>query len=1391
MQNNNHEWLKRCFNCMEPVDAPDAECAKCGWDNHNRENGNAALEQTVLKDQYIVGKSLGRGGFGITYVGFDITLERRIAIKEYFPVGTAYRFSDGVTIRAYTEAEEDYQNGLNQALQESRTIAKLGQIPNVMQVHNAFLENGTVYMIMEYIDGISLAEEVKQKGKLSWKEALQRLYPIMDALEKIHAKGMIHRDISPENIIRRNETGEPVLLDFGSARQPKEGLTVMLKPGYAPAEQYSRNGEQDGRVDEYALCATMYFLLTGNAPASADLRMFAKKELKRPSEYADDIPAEIEKVLLKGMELDSSDRYSSVKELHDAFLKAEQEAGKSGRTVKPLSPRSEKIENQPEKKEKTGFSKKIAGIVAAIAVACLGGFLLFGNASRDRDTEKEAAVSSTQENAAETDEKEAAVAEEKAASMPEPTATVVPESTVTPTTEPTFTPTPEPEETVVAEIEEEPKTAFLTTATSTPSPELTATNTPTPEPTATDMPTPEPTATNTPTPEPTVTNTPTPEPTATNTPTPEPTATNTPTPEPTATNTPTPTATPIPDSTAMLTPESMEALPAGVAGDSGLPVMHAVWLTDSDKKTRNDYEKLTECNIPRGQITKISFEKSIASAPKWAWDFSQNGDGSVLVWISGDDELKIAGEGGVQAPKDSTGLFGGYFNLQEINFDGLDTSKVTDMSSMFAYCETLENLDVTSLDTSNVTNMSNMFTECHGLTSVDLSNFETSNVTDMSSMFSGCSALKSIDVSSFDTSNVKDMNHMFSGCSALPSIDLSEFDTSNVTNMSRMFIYCKALQSIDVSNFDTSNVTNMSDMFSGCSALPSIDLSSFDTSKVTDMRWMFDYCSELQSVDVSSFDTSNVTHFMSMFDVRDTANIVVSETFVMVESNVDWTTPISRRFPGNIILDGEILKLEEWLQRATISAGAKKGDSGSTVKWVQRMLSKLGYAVGNADGSFGPKTEECLKAFQAASGLTPSGIADKETIDALCKSGLKAVDLPEMRGDDSFEDILLQRKYKSDEITEVKIKKSLTNAPETAWDISAKGDRSVLAWVSETGGEKILTIAGKGGVKAPERLYHLFFGYDHLRKADLRGLDTSNVTDMKEMFAYCKELTWLEVGEFDTSNVSDMKGMFEECEVLSNIDVSDFDTSNVTNMSWMFGGCKKLTGVDVSNFDTSNVTDMRYMFSFCENLRNIDVSNFDTSNVSQITGMFVCCKTLESIDASSFVTSKVTDMSDMFSSCYALTSIDVSNFDTSNVTDMESMFSYCKSLESINVSGFDTSNVIEMSHLFDGCESLKSIDVSNFDTSNVVKMYGMFSSCRALTSIDLSSFDTSNVTDMSYMFSFCNNLTNINISSFDTSNVTNMHSMFSFCKALKSIDMSNFDTSQADTTDMFYGCDNL
>ena len=1498
MNNSDHEWLKRCFNCMEPIEKPDAECAACGWDNHNRENGNAALEQTILKDQYILGKSLGRGGFGITYVGFDLVLERRVAIKEYFPVGTAYRFGDAVTVRAYSETEEDYQSGLEQALQESRTIAKLGQISNVMQVYNAFLENGTVYMIMEYIDGISLAEEVKRDGKIGWKKALHLLYPIMDALEKIHAKSLIHRDISPENIIRRNETGEPVLLDFGSARQPREGLTVMLKPGYAPAEQYSRNGEQDGRVDEYALCATLYYLITGNAPTSADLRMFAKKELKRPSEYADDIPAEIEKVLLKGIELDSSNRYPSMRELHEAFLRAEQKAESTGKTEKHAHSKPHKEGTETTGNEAhVSFPKKAVGIAAAVAIACLGSFLLFGNAGRERNAEKEAAVSSVSESAAEEEEKD------------------------TVETEKEETPTPEPvEKTATGEMKEAPEP--VATNTSTPEPTETLTPTATPEPTETLTPTatPVPTATLTPTatPEPTatLTPTPTPEPTATltPTPTPEPTATLTPTPTPEPTSTPSPTSTPTPAPTTILTAATENSNP------EELPKLRSDSISIDYAADYSD-RVVFRSNYHRSKITEIKIVTSTEDAPETAWDVSEARDGSVLAWVTeaGEDYLlTIAGEGGVKAPEDSSTLFSQYENLQKADLSGLDTSDVKDMSwmfyyckaltsidlsnfdtsnvtdmsgmfyqcvslpaidvssfdtsgvtnmkemffwcqaltsldlgsfdtsnvtdmsgmfddcealinlnvssfdtssvttmqCMFKYCEVLPTIDVSSFDTSNVTDMCEMFDDCKALTEIDVSGFDTSNVNDMSSMFDDCEALTSIDVSSFDTSNVTEMNGMFDGCRTLTSIDVSSFDTSNVTDMSSMFFECEALTSIDVSSFDTSNVTEMYGMFDGCRTLKSIDVSSFDTSNVTETVAMFRNCKTLASIDLSGFDTSNVVDMLFMFGGITTDELYMSDSFVMVDTNdgFDNYGVFPDDFSGKIILNGETLSTEEWMQRATISAGPKRGDSGTTVKWAQSVLLKLGYEVGSADGSFGPKTEECLKSFQTNTGVSPSGIVDKETINALCRENLKPGALSTLRSG------FLNNKYTlRTGISEVIIKKSLANAPDDAMDVSEARDGSVLAWVTEKGEEKQLTIAGEGGVKAPEDSSRLFCDFDNLRRADLTGLDTSGVTNMSCMFYSCFYLTSIDVRDFDTSKVTDMSWMFHGCSYLSSVDVSNFDTSNVTDMSDMFYHCDRLRNIDVSNFDTSNVTDMSGMFEKCTALTTIDVSDFNTSNVENMDRMFDSCETLTSIDVSNFNTSKVKDMGAMFALCYALSDVDVSRFDTSHVTKLGLMFLGCHSLTRIDVSGFDTSNVEDMGCLFEGCTALTSIDVSNFntskvkdmrsmfsecklltridvssfDTSNVEDMCGMFSNCEALPSVDVSNFDTSKVTTMQNMFLSCKAMTSIDVSNFNTSNVTNMKYMFAYCDALTSVDISNFDTLKADTSDMFTGSSNL
>ena len=296
----------------------------------------------------------------------------------------------------------------------------------------------------------------------------------------------------------------------------------------------------------------------------------------------------------------------------------------------------------------------------------------------------------------------------------------------------------------------------------------------------------------------------------------------------------------------------------------------------------------------KSTITEIDFLDSLENAPEDAWDFSLDGDGSVLGWLDR-THLYIASDGGVIAGEDASYLFGtdisglsysdynehfmtnAYTSLKAIRFNNsLDTSNVTNMSYMFSVysmygfqdfitsSELLE-LDVSGIDTSNVTDMSGMFYSCVSLTSIDVGEFDTSNVTDMSDMFNTCETLESIDLSGFNTSNLVDMHGMFSNCTSLSTIDLSDFDTSKVVDLSYIFMYCRALASVNLSGFDTSNVTDMTGMFEGCTSLTSLDLSSFNTSKVTSMWLMFSTCRSLTSLDLSNFDTSNVTDMRAMF----------------------------------------------------------------------------------------------------------------------------------------------------------------------------------------------------------------------------------------------------------------------------------------------------------------------------------------------------------------------------------------------------------------------------------------------------------------------------------------------------------------------------------------------
>ncbi len=274
-------------------------------------------------------------------------------------------------------------------------------------------------------------------------------------------------------------------------------------------------------------------------------------------------------------------------------------------------------------------------------------------------------------------------------------------------------------------------------------------------------------------------------------------------------------------------------------------------------------------------------------------------------------------------------------------------------------------------------------------------------------------------------------------------------------------------------------------------------------------------------------------------------------------------------------------------------------------------------------------------------------------------------------------------------ITKVVFENTLTfheTSEELMYDVSEAQDGSVMSYLvpnEEDTTKYTLYINSDGKVLANSSSVSLFDYFPNLQKIEhLEYLDTSNVTDMKDMFNNCSSLTTLDLSSFDTSNVTNMSQMFLGCRNLTTLDLSNFNTSKVINMAHMFSSCSRLTTLDLSDFDTSNVTNMRHMFSYCSSLIALDISSFNTSSVRY--------------------------MNSIFSNCKNLITLDLSNFNTINVTDMRSMFSYCGNLTSLDIGNFDTSNVTNMSGMFYGCRNLISLDISSFNTINVTRNDNMF-----------------------------------------------------------------------------------
>jgi serine/threonine protein kinase len=281
----------------------------------------ALPKDTILAGQYVIERVLGQGGFGITYEATDHKTGQKVAVKEFFPDTMATRTQATVTAFA-GDSEEGFSYGKECFLQEAETLAEFIGNPNIVRVHTYFEENGTAYFVMDFIEGTSFDAYLKERGgRISYEEAERILLPVMDALAAVHSKGIVHRDVTPDNIYITKD-GTVKLLDFGAARyslgDKSRSLDVVLKHGFAPKEQYTRHGRQGPFTDVYALGATFYFAITGRRPPDSIDRLEVDK-LIPPSQLGVAIPPLKENALLFALNVQPNKRFQTMAAFRQAL----------------------------------------------------------------------------------------------------------------------------------------------------------------------------------------------------------------------------------------------------------------------------------------------------------------------------------------------------------------------------------------------------------------------------------------------------------------------------------------------------------------------------------------------------------------------------------------------------------------------------------------------------------------------------------------------------------------------------------------------------------------------------------------------------------------------------------------------------------------------------------------------------------------------------------------------------------------------------------------------------------------------------------------------------------------------------------------------------------------
>jgi len=299
-----------CFMTLDPA----GWCLFCKCSVHTLSSPSLVLPmRIVLNNKYFIGKVLGEGGFGITYKGLNLQTSRTVAIKEFFPKGYTMRGQGTRAITANEQNKTAFGHWLNAFIKEAKLLASIKHLRGVVRIMDFFATNGTAYIVTDFLDGDSLRTYMNHRGgKLPWQDAIAILRPVLDSLSVLHEKGVIHNDISPENImmIKRNVVK---LIDFGAASFYKETVNkpyIILKPGFSPIECYRANTQKGPFTDVYQVAATLYNMITGTLVPEAKKRDL--EQLIPPNKFGIGLPPIIEHAIVKALSMKANDRYQSV-----------------------------------------------------------------------------------------------------------------------------------------------------------------------------------------------------------------------------------------------------------------------------------------------------------------------------------------------------------------------------------------------------------------------------------------------------------------------------------------------------------------------------------------------------------------------------------------------------------------------------------------------------------------------------------------------------------------------------------------------------------------------------------------------------------------------------------------------------------------------------------------------------------------------------------------------------------------------------------------------------------------------------------------------------------------------------------------------------------------------